>query len=375
MKKAISILMVLAILLLCIAGCASQDTAEQDAQQSTDSAETGDSNVSTDDAQTNDSDASGDAEASGDDDKIVIGCVMMNLTNPFYVNAMEAGDAAAEDWGAECIWKGADSKLEEQVALIENFVQQGVDAIFVDPMDAEGIIPAMQAANDAGVLCVAFGNFVDADFAYCVVYDDYNNMYKMGEIVGKYIGEEGTVANFIGSPGNYVSDNREAGFADGITENYPNINLLPSQPANWDATLGYQQMAALLAANEVDAAFCMNDAVTYGILEAIEASGQDTLMFSNDGDIEASELVAEGKIMVDVLTGAKRAGYFGIKTITQIIRGEITDQMNYLPSHFIMGDEMRAFCEENGLIDDVSVLSPEEAIDAYNNYRDEFGPQ
>ena len=118
----------------------------------------------------------------------------------------------------------------------------------------------------------------------------------------------------------------------------------------------------------------MNDAVTYGILEAIEASGQDTLMFSNDGDIEASELVAEGKIKVDVLTGAKRAGYYGIKTITQIIRGEVTDQKNYLPSHFIMDDEMRAFCEENNLIDDVSVLSPEEAIAAYDNYREEFGP-
>ncbi|HIR27657.1 MAG TPA: sugar ABC transporter substrate-binding protein [Candidatus Choladousia intestinigallinarum] len=309
-----------------------------------------------------------------EDDKITIGCVMMNLTNNFYVNAMEGGDAAAEDFGAECIWKGADSKLEDQVALIENFVQQGVDAIFVDPMDAEGIIPALEAANEAGVKCISFGNFVNADFAYCIVYDDYNNMYKMGEIVGKYIGEEGTVANFIGSPGNYVSDNREAGFADGITENYPDINLLPSQPANWDASLGYQQMAALLAANDVDAAFCMNDAVTYGLLEAIEASGQDTLMFSNDGDIEASELVKEGKIKVDVLTGAKRAGYYGIKTITQIVRGEVTEQKNYLPSHFIMGDEMREFCEENNLVDDVSVLSPDEAIAAYDNYREEFGP-
>lgn len=367
MKKAISLLVVLAILLLCCIGCANQNAADDGAQTETDVSDNGTSDGADVQAE--------DTSASGDDDKIVIGCVMMNLTNPFYVNAMEAGNAAAEDWGAECIWKGADSKLEDQVALIENFVQQGVDAIFVDPMDAEGIIPAMKEANDAGVLCVSFGNFVDADFAYCVIYDDYNNMYKMGEIVGKYIGEKGTVANFIGSPGNYVSDNREAGFADGITENYPDINLLPSQPANWDATLGYQQMAALLAANEVDAAFCMNDAVTYGILEAIEASGQDTLMFSNDGDIEASELVKEGKIMIDVLTGAKRAGYYGIKTITQIVRGEITDQKNYLPSHFIMGDEMRAFCEENGLIDDISVLSPDEAIDAYNNYRDEFGPQ
>lgn len=313
--------------------------------------------------------------AEAKDDTFTIGCIMMNLTNVFYVNAMEGGDAAAADWGAQCIWKGADSKLEDQVALIENFVQQGVDAIFIDPMDAEGIIPAMKAANDAGVTCVSFGNFVDADYAYCIVYDDYKNMYKMGEIVGKYIGEKGNVANFIGSPGNYVSDNREAGFADGITKNYPNINLLPSQPANWDTTLGYQQMAALLAGNEIDAAFCMNDNVTYGILEAIAASGQDTLMFSNDGDVEACELVKEGKIKVDVLTGAKRAGYYGIKTITQILRGEITEQKNYLPSHFIMGDEMKAFCEENNLLDGVSVLTPDEAIAAYNGYREEFGPK
>ena len=351
--KAISILLTLAMAMTLLAGCGGTDT-------------TGESSAS--------SEGSGTTKTA--DDKITIGCVMMNLSNVFYVNAMEGGNAAAEDWNAECVWKGADSKLEEQIALVENFIQQGVDVIWIDPMDAEGIIPVLEKAHKAGITCVSFGNFVNADFVQCIVYDDYNNMYKMGEIAGKYIGGKGTVANFIGSPGNYVSDNREAGFADGITENYPDINLLPSQPANWDSALGNNQLSALLAANEINALFCMNDNVTYGLLEAIEASDQDTIVFSNDGDKEACELVKSGKIQVDCLTGAKRAGYYGIKTITQIVRGEVTEQKNYLPSHFVMNDDMRKFCEENGLIDEeMSIMTPDEAIACYDGYREEFGPK
>ena len=365
-KKLVAMMMVTTLSVSVLAGCGSKTNEPSEGGTTTTKESTGGEETTAD---------ATEQPAKTADDTVKIGCVMMNLSNVFYVNAMEAGDAAAEDWNAECIWKGADSKLEEQVALIENFIQQGVDAIFVDPMDAEGIIPVLEKAHEAGITCVSFGNFVDADFCYCIVYDDYNNMYKMGEICGKYIGEEGTVANFFGSPGNYVSDNREAGFKDGITENYANINLLPSQPANWDAALGNSQLTALLAANELDALFCMNDNVTYGLIEAIEASGQDTVVFSNDGDIEACELVKEGTIKADCLTGAKRAGYYGIKTITQIVRGEIDSQKNYLPSHFVMNEDMKKFCEDNGLSDGMSIMTPDEAIYCYDNYREEFGPQ
>lgn len=367
-KKLVGLMLAVTLASTMLAGCGGTSNSDTPADTNT-------SEPAADGAEAEEAPDAAQTPVKSADDTVKIGCIMMNLSNVFYVNAMEAGDAAAEDWNAECIWKGADSKLEDQVALIENFIQQGVDAIFIDPMDAEGIIPALEKANEAGITCVSFGNFVDADFCYCIVYDDYNNMRKMGEICGKYIGEKGTVANFIGSPGNYVSDNREAGFKDGITENYPDINLLPSQPANWDAALGNSQLTALLAANEVDALFCMNDNVTYGLIEAIKASGQDTVVFSNDGDIEACELVKDGTIKADCLTGAKRAGYYGIKTITQILRGEVTEQKNYLPSHFIMNDDLRKFCEDNGLADGMSIMTPDEAIECYNNYRAEFGPE
>ena len=102
-KKLVAMMMVTTLSVSVLAGCGSKTNEPSEGGTTTTKESTGGEETTAD---------ATEQPAKTADDTVKIGCVMMNLSNVFYVNAMEAGDAAAEDWNAECIWKGADSKLE-----------------------------------------------------------------------------------------------------------------------------------------------------------------------------------------------------------------------------------------------------------------------
>src|SRR6218665_1626920 len=96
----------------------------------------------------------------------VLGIVAIALQNSFFVRMRKAGDEAAKDYGVKTIWQGSEGSLEKQVSNIENFVNQGVDIILVDPLDRAAIASAVQKAKARGIPVIAMGNKVDGHWNY-----------------------------------------------------------------------------------------------------------------------------------------------------------------------------------------------------------------
>ena len=49
---------------------------------------------------------------------------------------MKAGNEAAQDYDVSNL-KSAEGSLENQIAIIENFIQTGVNVLSIDPLDKE----------------------------------------------------------------------------------------------------------------------------------------------------------------------------------------------------------------------------------------------
>jgi len=305
------------------------------------------------------------------EDKIVIGVAMIDLVNPFYVNMVEAGNDAAEDYGVEVIWKSADGSLENEIALIENFVEQGVDCILIDPIDKVAVAPAIEKAGEAGIPVVTMGNFVDTPYNVNTLYNDYNDTKRIAEILAKHIGEEGDVALIFGSDGNFASDERKRGFIDGMAQ-FPGINVI-AQPSNWDAATGLAAAQDILANNpDLKGLHCVSDGVSLSVMQALK--GTDVVMTSYDGNVEGSEQVETGAFVLDLLTGSKRVGYWNVKVGVQLAKGEKLDQKQYLSSYFIMTDETKAKVEGWGLADGIKIVDPANGIRLFDDYRSDLGP-
>lgn len=315
-----------------------------------------------------------DSAPAASGDKIVLGIAMLDMTQEFFVNMIEGGDAAAAEEGVELLWKSADSNLDKQIATIENFIQQGVDCILMDPYDAVGLIPVCEQAAEAGIPVISMGNLIDSPVVTSNLYNDYEDTKVVGHILAKLLGEQGEVGFLYGAAGNFVSDERQRGFEDAMKE-YPGMKYT-SLPVGWDTATTLKVTQDLLASNpNIVGIHSFSDGNTVAVYQAVEQAGKtdSVLISSYDGNKDASQAVKDGKYVCTVLTGAKRVGYWNVKVGIKLARGESLPQKNYLKSHLIMNDDLKAKVEEWGIgYEGMSIITPDEGIEMFDNVTEGF---
>ena len=92
----------------------------------------------------------------------------------------------AEALGYEVNIQDGNLDNETQVKQVENFITQKYDMIAVDPASADGIIPALQKARDAGIPVIIFDS--PTSFEDIVSYISWDS-YQTGQVIGKHLAE------------------------------------------------------------------------------------------------------------------------------------------------------------------------------------------
>lgn len=307
-------------------------------------------------------------------DNNTVAFVCIDMQGAFWVEMMKGAEVAAEDYGINIVFKSGEGSLEKQISLIENLVAQNVGCIIVDPLDKQGILPAVEMAADAGIPVVTCGNQIDGSKNVSAIYNDVYDMGKITDIVCKKIGEKGKVACVVGAPGSAVSDARQKGFEDSVAK-YDKVESFVL-PAKWDATIAQQMVTDLLVAEpDLNAVICA-DAVAFQVYQAVDAAGKagDVLISSYTAMKENIPGVEEGTYLLDLLMGGGRVGYWNVATAAQMMDGEEIPQLIYLPTSIVMNQEEIDQCDEWGILDSISYCTPDEALDILEGYSDEFGP-
>lgn len=155
-----------------------------------------------------------------------VGGYACHSANDFF-DAIEKGltDAAEENNGTIV---RADSELNtgDEVAIIENFINQGVDVIFLTPDDPAGSITGVQMANEAGIPVVVISSELaegDYEVLATVKSDDYTAASEAAEYAMEQIGGEGQVLILNGMQTSDVVD-RINGYKD-VIEKYDKVEI------------------------------------------------------------------------------------------------------------------------------------------------------
>lgn len=361
-KKGLVLLTSFAMVCGSLAGCG-KDADSGDKKQDTSTEENSDNASKGEDG----AKEGGDASASGD--KYTIGIAMLDMTQEFFVNMIEGGDYAAEIYGVELIWKSADSSLDNQIAIIENFIQQKVDCILLDPYDNVGLIPVCEEAQAAGIPVCSMGNYIESDAVISNLYNDREDTKVIGELIGSLVDKKGEVAMLYGATGNFVSDERQAGWEEAMEE-FPDINCTYYE-VGWDTAATLKTVQDILAANpDIKAIHSFSDGNTTAVAQAVEQAGfsDKVLISSYDGNKDASQAVKDGKYVCTLLTGAKRVGYWNVQIGSQLAKGESVEQKNYLESYFVMNDDMKAKVEELGIgYEGMNIVNPDKGIELFDD--------
>lgn len=92
----------------------------------------------------------------------------------------------AEDFGFEVNVQDGNVDNETQLKHIEDFISQQYDVIAIDAASAEGILPGIQKALDAGIPVIAYDSPTDSDEV--ITFVSWDN-YATGNVLGKHIRE------------------------------------------------------------------------------------------------------------------------------------------------------------------------------------------
>ena len=76
----------------------------------------------------------------------------MDGTNPFFVTLEDEIRKKVEDkWGRSLVSVDPANDVSLQVQQVEDLISQGIDAMFLNPAEAEGILPALDALKEANI--------------------------------------------------------------------------------------------------------------------------------------------------------------------------------------------------------------------------------
>ena len=169
----------------------------------------------------------------------------------------------------------------QQISDIENFIEQQPDAIVVEPLGRAASTTVIKRAVDAGIPVVLCANGIEGeDFTTRVDIDFYEVAYRSGEGLAQLMGGEGKVVVFNGIAGVDSTETWQAAALDAFS-NYPGIEIIATEYAQWNIATAKQKMEALMAANpEIDGVWAGGGEMALGAALAFEDAGKEAPKFA-----------------------------------------------------------------------------------------------
>lgn len=282
---------------------------------------------SADKATNNDSVATTDEGAK---ETFTIAFSLKTVTNDAFQQAIAtAVENAAKAAGCEFQLVTVDSETDvaKQVTQIEDLITKGVDALVVNPMDANAVVPALKEAKEAGIPVVLVDSTIaegNDDLYVTYIGTDNAAAAKQGaEVLSEALGGTGKVLLVRGANGNSVGNARADGFKAGLAAG---VELVGEEPGDWSNDVAKQVTENMLQANpDVTGIMSCSDVMVDGILQAIEDAGladKGIKIMSFDGD--SIELIKEGKVLGTMAQFPDKMGSLAVDTLMSILNGSKT---------------------------------------------------
>jgi ribose transport system permease protein len=299
------------------------------------------------------------ATAPAKEKEFAIAFVPKALNSPFWADMQQAAESEAVAQGVHLISLAADREtdVERQYQIIENLIQQRVDAILLSPSGSTELVPAIRKANMAEIPVLLLDTRIDQAAAESVgatvlTYIGSDN-FEGGLVAGRYLAArlagEGEVAIIEGISGHETADQRRLGFQQGIAA-HPRISLVASQTANWERARAYTVAENLMQAHpDLAAIFAANDEMALGALEAVAAARRldHVLVIGFDAIPDALANIRSGRLLGSVAQFPGEMGRLGVRHAVALLRQGTTPPAEVLTRvEMIDRDNIDAFSKK-----------------------------
>jgi ribose transport system substrate-binding protein len=267
-----------------------------------------------------------------------IALVMKSLANEFFVTMAEGAKAhqAANSGTYTLIVNGIrnESDLAQQVAVVEQMIVQGVDAIVIAPADSRALVPVLGKALRQKIVVVNIDNKLDEatlqqagiDIPF-VGPDNRAGARTVGGALARNLHRGDKVAILEGIPTAFNAQQRRLGFEDAMRD--AGIDVVSVQSAHWEQDQANTISAAMLREHpDLKAILASNDSMALGAAAAVrqaDRTGQVRVVgFDNIAAVQ--QLLQDGRVLATADQHADRLAVYGIEYALRILRGDAQPQ-------------------------------------------------
>ncbi len=290
-------------------------------------------------------------------DNYVIGFSQVTTVEPWRVqfNKDLRAEADLHD-NVELIIADANDRTEKQVADVENFIRQEVDAILISPKESAGLTGVVEQATDAGIPVFVLDRNVDTDkFVQWVGGDNELIGREAGKFALDQLGgagaASGTIVEIWGGLGTQAAHDRANGFHEAFEGEEGVTFLLDQQSGDWKQDQAYDIMStALRNYEDITMVYGHNDPMAYGAyLAAKDAGRADDIIFIGVDALpgEGVTWVNNGELSATFLYPTP--GAEGLRQALKHLKGEEVPKSVVMGTEAITAENAGEVLKKNGL--------------------------
>lgn len=283
----------------------------------------------------------------------VIGITQNNVGVDSYQTTYEQAfvDYAAE-LGVDTVVLDAGGDVARQIAQMQDLIQQEVDAIIIWPTNGQAVVPVVRQAHQAGIpVVVTNSNIAEAGFDFIASFSGPDNITQgnraaeimCDRLTERGLAESGRIVEIQGQPGYTTAIERSDGFQDRFAEVCPDVELLESQPADWNREKAQRVMENLLIKyDRVDGAYSGDDNMGVGALNAaLDAGRGDGITFVGATNFAVGyEAMERGEYWGSIYQSPVDDAINALDTALAVIAGEEVPFLNYFDTPKITQENM-----------------------------------
>ncbi|MHC4655089.1 MAG: substrate-binding domain-containing protein [Planctomycetota bacterium] len=277
-----------------------------------------------------------------------IGVTCMDLTNPFFKLIANVMQEEAAKYGYEIVALSGELDPAKQNNQLSDFVAQGYDAIFLNPVDSRAAGEGVKKAHEAGIPVFTYDVQVTDEEANDLIVshigsDNYQGGLLAGESMMKVTGDEGKVA-IITYPEVTSCILRVNGFKDYLKEHNSNLVIVTELSGKGNRSDGYAVATDILTAYpDIVGIFAINDPSGLGAYAAVLKAGktEKITIVAFDASPAGKQAVFEKKLYDSPQQFPRKMAKGTVEAFIKYLNGEDVPKKNFIPcAHYYYEDSV-----------------------------------
>lgn len=281
---------------------------------------------------------------------LTIGVAFETLQTEYWIASFEAIKSELGRRNIRMIEAIADGDANRQLEQVQTFVARRVDGIIVAPKDAHTVIPAIKAANRAGIPIV-LNNRPPAPSKATSVTIGVDNRSITRATVERLCalarergagqgGRKEKALLLMGDLGDINAIGRRDGFDDAVTACADSIEVVTRVPTEWNQEKALAGITNGLQANpDISLVFSSSDFLLPSVNSALKAAGKyhrvgapgHVLLGSFDGDATAYQMLLDRYLDADGVQDATYQSRAAVEAILNLRDGQRVAPIVYDP--------------------------------------------